>query len=152
VALVKRHAGVGLDPKLVEQFCQAAREVLQALETTSVWDAALQMEPGNRRQLVDTLVDVAALFFADFADLKSAFTVEHSRRVADLAAAAAQKCGLGDDDVALIRRAGMVQDVDRVPRAASARDPPHPQRESELELVRLHGYYTERVLRRAEAL
>lgn len=49
--------------------------------------------------------------FGEFADLKSASTVGHSLRVADLAAGAAERVGLS---AVQLRRAGWLHDVGRV--------------------------------------
>jgi HD-GYP domain-containing protein (c-di-GMP phosphodiesterase class II) len=150
--LVRRHAGAGLDPALVERFCRSAPEVLAALEAGSVWDCVLACEPAEQRWLDESEIDTAASIFADFTDLKSAFTAEHSRRVASLGSAAAQRCGLDEPTVRLVRWAGLVHDIGRVALTASAWDRRGPLREAELEQVRLHAYHTERVLRRADAL
>ena len=50
----------------------------------------------------------------EFTDLMSPSFAGHSAGVADLAAAAAARCGLADTDVATVRRAAFVHDVGRV--------------------------------------
>jgi HD-GYP domain-containing protein (c-di-GMP phosphodiesterase class II) len=152
IELVRHHRGSGLDPDLVDRFCPAAADVLAGLDVVSVWDAVIGADPEPARVLTDDKVDTAASIFADFADFKSAYTSEHSRRVADLAANAAQRCGLDPVGVALVRRAGLVRDVGRVAVPASVWDRPGPLRDAEVERVRLVAYHSERILRRAGAL
>ncbi|HEY2638639.1 MAG TPA: HD domain-containing protein [Streptosporangiaceae bacterium] len=51
---------------------------------------------------------------ADFADLKSMWTVGHSRSVAQLAGRSAAQAGLASADVLLVRQAALVHDIGRV--------------------------------------
>jgi hypothetical protein len=120
--LTRRHAGAGLDPGLVERFCHVAPEALAAVDVSSAWEAALAAEPGPTRVLADDQVDTAASIFADFTDLKSAFTSEHSRRVGALAADAAQRRGMDSAMIDLVRRAGLVHDLGRVALSAGVWD------------------------------
>jgi HD-GYP domain-containing protein (c-di-GMP phosphodiesterase class II) len=136
---------------MVEHFCQAPDEVLASLDVTSVWDAAVATEPGAPRVLAEEQLDDVASIFADFADLKSAFTSQHSRRVASLASDAARRSGLGQEGVDQLRRAGLVHDLGRVLLSAGVWHRPGRLKDFELEQVRLHPYHTERVLRRAGA-
>jgi HD-GYP domain-containing protein (c-di-GMP phosphodiesterase class II) len=85
---------------------------------------------------------------ADFADLKSPYLTGHSSGVAELAAAAAGRYGLSEGDVADVRRAGLLHDLGRVGVSASIWDKPGPLTDGERERVRLHPYYTGRILSR----
>jgi HD-GYP domain-containing protein (c-di-GMP phosphodiesterase class II) len=91
-------------------------------------------------------VDSVLGVFADFVDLKSPFTAGHSREVAALAADAG-----GDAGVSL-RRAGLLHDLGRVAVPNGIWDKPGPLTDGEWERVRLHPYYTERVVGRIGAL
>ena len=90
--------------------------------------------------------------FADFVDVKSPFTLGHSRGVAALAAAAAAHAGLRGDEAAALRRAALVHDLGRVGVPNGVWDKPGPLSDAEWERVRLHSYYTERILARSPAL
>ena len=59
-------------------------------------------------------LDVCLSAMADFADLKSMWTIGHSRGVAQLAEAAAAAAGLGTAQARLLRRAALVHDLGRV--------------------------------------
>ncbi len=89
---------------------------------------------------------------ADFADLKSPFTLGHSPGVAALAAGAGRRLGLIDADVTTVRRAGLLHDIGRVGVSAGIWGRPGPLSQRDWEQVRLHPYYTERVLARPEKL
>jgi HD-GYP domain-containing protein (c-di-GMP phosphodiesterase class II) len=105
-----------------------------------------------RAWISGTQIDTAAEVVADFTDLKSPFTIGHSRGVAELAAAAAQQRGLPNADVVAVRRAGLLHDLGRVGVSAAIWGKPGPLTEGEWERVRLHPYYTERILTRSGAL
>jgi HD-GYP domain-containing protein (c-di-GMP phosphodiesterase class II) len=82
--------------------------------------------------------------FADFIDLKSPFTAGHSREVAALASEAG-----GGDPVAL-RRAGLLHDLGRASVPNGIWDKPGALTDGEWERVRLHPYYSERILGRVQ--
>jgi len=72
--------------------------------------------------------------------------------VAELAAKAARRCGLPEADAVTIRRAGLLHDIGRVGVSAGIWGKPGPLSEREWERVRMHPYYTERVLARPGVL
>jgi hypothetical protein len=85
--MVRRRSGSHFDPDIAGAFERCAGELLKKLEVPSVWDAVLAAEPGRRpREDAGRLEDVARAF-ADFVDLKSAYTLGHSSGVAALAEA-----------------------------------------------------------------
>jgi HD-GYP domain-containing protein (c-di-GMP phosphodiesterase class II) len=94
----------------------------------------------------------AALAAADFTYLKSPFTLNHSRHVAELAETAALCGRLPAGDLAIMRRAALIHDIGRVGVSAGIWGKPGPLADGEWERVRLHPYYTERIFARAEAL
>src|SRR5205823_1224060 len=85
---------------------------------------------------------------ADFVDLKSPFFVAHSRRVAALAEGAARATGLGEGEIAGLRRAALVHDLGRVGVSVGLWDKPGPLTDQEWERARLHAYLTERMFAR----
>jgi HD-GYP domain-containing protein (c-di-GMP phosphodiesterase class II) len=151
VAMARARSGRYFDPAMVEAFCRVAPDLLASL-TETTWQAVLEAEPGTRVWISSSQIDTAAEVVADFADLKSPFTIGHSRGVAHLAAAAAQQCGLPSADVMAVRRAGLLHDLGRVGVSAGIWGKPGPLSDSEWERVRLHPYYTERILTRSAAL
>jgi putative nucleotidyltransferase with HDIG domain len=88
----------------------------------------------------------------DFADLKCPFTLGHSRAVAELAAAAATRIGLGVVDVDVVRRAGLVHDLGRMGVPNSIWEKSGSLTESDRERIRLYPYLTGRILSRVQGL
>jgi HD-GYP domain-containing protein (c-di-GMP phosphodiesterase class II) len=152
IEVVRRRAGSDFDPQLAAAFLRKAPELLAEIEQESVWDAALSAEPQPRPWIPSSRLDAVAQAFGDFADLKSPYTLGHSAGVAALAAAAGPILGLGRDDVAMARRAGWLHDLGRVSVPNTIWDKPGRLTSSEWERVRLHPYYTERILSRSPLL
>jgi DNA-binding CsgD family transcriptional regulator len=82
----------------------------------------------------------------DFADMKSPFTIGHSRAVADLAARAGRGYGLGEAEASTVRRAGLLHDIGRLGVSNAVWDKRGELSQAETERVRLHPYLTERML------
>jgi len=102
--------------------------------------------------LTEAQFDTACQALADFADIKSPYTLGHSPGVAELASAAARLGGLGEAEALALWRAGLLHDLGRVGISAGVWTKPGPLTEREWEQVRLHPYYTERILARPPAL
>jgi putative nucleotidyltransferase with HDIG domain len=84
--------------------------------------------------------------FADFVDLKSIHTLGHSTAVAALAESAGEAMGLPGEERALLRRAALLHDIGMVSVPTVVWEKPGALSTVERERVRLHPYYTERVL------
>jgi HD-GYP domain-containing protein (c-di-GMP phosphodiesterase class II)/DNA-binding CsgD family transcriptional regulator len=151
-AMAKERKGKAYDPRVVECFCQQSSRLLAGFEEEPSWETVLALEPGAPTTLSEDQFDAACQAIADFADLKSPYTLGHSSGVAKLAAGAARHCGLPDADVVLLRRASLMHDLGRVGVSAGIWGKPGPLSEREWERVRLHPYYTERLLIRPRAL
>ena len=146
-AAVARRRGGHFDPALADAFAQSADEVLAGLDADDMLDAALSAEPGPRATCPRGDLARLTAAFGDFADVKSPWTLGHSRQVARLAGDAAP----GEHHDALVL-AGHLHDLGRVAVPNGIWDRPAPLRAAEWERVRLHPYYTERILARAPAL
>jgi HD-GYP domain-containing protein (c-di-GMP phosphodiesterase class II) len=152
VSVAKERAGGAYEPGIVERFCQLAPQLLAGLEDGSSWEAVLTLEPGEQTVLSDEQFDNVCRAIADFTDLKSPYLFGHSSGVAELAAAAARQSHLPEDDIVTVWRAGMLHDVGRTGVSSGIWGKPGPLSDGEWERVRLHAYYTERVLARPGAL
>jgi HD-GYP domain-containing protein (c-di-GMP phosphodiesterase class II) len=144
--VLAERAGSGLDPDAVRTFLALGGELYDGLDVPSVWDAAMAAEPGPRPVVDEARLDDCLSAIADFADLKSIWTVGHSRGVADLAGAAAAAAGLAGPEARLLRHAALVHDIGRVAVPVSVWAKPGPLTRDERERVRLHAYHSERVL------
>ena len=89
---------------------------------------------------------------ADFVDLKTPYTVNHSSGVAQLASVAAQNYGMPQTDVINIRHAAYLHDLGRVGISTLLWNKPGALTDGEWESVRLHSYYSERILSRSKRL
>jgi HD-GYP domain-containing protein (c-di-GMP phosphodiesterase class II) len=97
-------------------------------------------------------LETALRAVADFTDLKIPYTIGHSTGVAELAAEAGRQWKLSESEVTTLRCAGWVHDVGRTGISTGIWMKPEPLSEREWERVRLHSYYTERVLARPALL
>jgi HD-GYP domain-containing protein (c-di-GMP phosphodiesterase class II) len=152
VGVTRQRSGHAYDPRIADRFCRDAPSLLASAETASVWDAVLDAEPGPRPTLNGEQLDNALHAMADFADLKSAYTVGHSSGVARLVAEAAKLCRLPRSEAEQLRRAAFVHDLGRVGVTSAIWEKPSALTEEEWEQVRLHPYFAERVLRRSAVL
>jgi HD-GYP domain-containing protein (c-di-GMP phosphodiesterase class II) len=162
IAVARERSGTQLDPAVVEVFAGAAEELFADLDRTSTWEAVIAAEPATSEAIASGAVprtplhgaelDAALAAIADFTDVKSPYTIGHSRGVADLAGDAARTMGMGEAAATLIRRAGLVHDLGRLGVPNTIWDKQAPLSASETERVRLHPYLTERMLAYSPAL
>jgi HD-GYP domain-containing protein (c-di-GMP phosphodiesterase class II) len=152
VATVRKRSGGAYHPRMAERFCENAMTMLAGLDEEPTWESVLALEPGGHDCLSDAEFDRACEALADFADMKSPYTLGHSPGVATLAAGAGRRGGLVDADVTALRRAGLLHDIGRVGVSAGIWGKERALSEREWEQVRLHAYYTDRVLARPEPL
>jgi HD-GYP domain-containing protein (c-di-GMP phosphodiesterase class II) len=144
VEVARQRSGTQFDPAVVDAFCADAETIFGDLEQSRSWDAVIEAEPGLAGAMSSDELDGALEGVADFTDVKSPFTIGHSRGVADLAGEAA--AGLGLPDAADVRRAALLHDLGRIGVSNGIWDKEGELTVSETERVRLHPYLTERTL------
>jgi HD-GYP domain-containing protein (c-di-GMP phosphodiesterase class II) len=152
VDVARRRAGTQFDPRLAGHVCENAEALLSGLDKTTGWDAAITAEPGLAVRMSGVELDDALAAIADFADLKSPYTTGHSRGVAERAASAALRAGLGEPAAAELRRGGLLHDVGRLGVSNTIWDKPGLLSEAEMERVRMHPYLTQRTFTRSPRL
>jgi HD-GYP domain-containing protein (c-di-GMP phosphodiesterase class II) len=152
LTVARERQGAAYAPHLVEVFAAHAAELCAGLDEEPSWDTVLALEPGAQAVLTEAQLDNACRAFADFVDIKSPYTLTHSSGVAELAAEAARRAGLPTADVTTIRRAAWLKEIGRTGISSSLWEKTAPLTAREWERVRLHTYYTERVLARPPAL
>ncbi len=150
--LVRRRSGTLYAPEHCEVFAAHAHSLLPELEADFSWDTLVAVEPGRPLFLHEDALVTACEAIADFADIKSPYTLGHSTGVARIATRAAQLAGMPDGDVQILRAAALLHDIGRVGVSAGIWVKPGPLNEREWEQVRLHPYYSERILARPRAL
>jgi len=148
LAEIRRRRGKHLAPAIADAFLAAHAELWPVLEATSVWELYLDDEPAASVAGPRLELDRVAVAFGRFADLKSPFTLGHSTGVAALVEAGC------DDREALprARLAALLHDLGTVSVPNRIWDKPGPLNAMEWERVRLHGYYTQRILARTPLL
>ena len=150
--LLSSRRGRAYDPSVVDVFEGVSSDALAVFEGGDEWETALEAEPEPSTTVeADSLERVLAAF-GDFADLKSPWIRGHSRRVASLAEAAGRHAGLDAAVCEDLRRGGLVHDLGRVAVENGIWDKAGHLTTSEWERVRLHPYYTERILARCRSL
>jgi HD-GYP domain-containing protein (c-di-GMP phosphodiesterase class II) len=152
VDVARNRRGKQFDPAVVDLFCTVAAEVLGDPSTETDWPGLIAEEPSLQRRLPEGELDAALEAIADFTDLRSASRAGHSRGVADLAAQAGADAGFSETDITAVRRAALLHDVGMHGIPATILDKPGPLSASEWERMRMHPYYTERMLVRPAAL
>lgn len=148
VAVVRQRAGGAYDPRIAAVFCAAANAVLEGIEDEPGWQEVVDLEPGVQRPLDGARLDLCCEVLADFADLQSPYTLGHSRAVARLAAGAGVRLGLGEAEATDVRRAALLHELGQAGVSAAIWRKNRALTEREWEQVRLHPFYTERVLSR----
>ena len=141
-----------LDADLVERWCAVAGQMLDGVDADSSWELVIGGASRGARVLTQAELDDLLALLADFADLKSPWFTGHSRAVASLAEAAGAVLGLPSADLVTLRRAALVHDIGRTGVPNTLWDKPGPLTAAEFERVRLHAYYTDRVLHRCGKL
>ena len=149
---LRRRRGEQIDPAICDLFLADAGAFWPLVEATSLWDAYLDAEPGEHRLVSEPRLDSVALAFARYADLKSPALLGHSPAVATLVVAAAAEDGLDPARVVDLRHAALLHDLGLVSVPNGILEKPGPLTPAEWERVRLHAYYTDRVLGRVPAL
>jgi HD-GYP domain-containing protein (c-di-GMP phosphodiesterase class II) len=146
---VGRRSGGHLDPDLADAFRHAADEHLDPLHADDALAAVLRAEPRALAPVGPDGLLTLSRALAVVVDLKGRFLLGHSSHVAGLAAAAARLTGLDSTDLEV---AGLLHDIGRVGVPSAVWDRPGPHSSADWERIRLHPYWTERVLRRCPAL
>jgi HD-GYP domain-containing protein (c-di-GMP phosphodiesterase class II) len=152
VALARERSGSEFDPALVTVFCERAPSLLAELAAATHWETVIAAEPSLATVVSDEQVERVLEAIADFVDLKSPYTIGHSRGVAALAAEAARARGWPDGEVTTLRRAALVHDFGRLGVSNAIWDKRGPLTQTEMERVRLHPYLSERMLAFAPTL
>src|SRR5262249_54016495 len=133
IQVARERNGTNYGPYVVERFCEKAETLLAGVENEPSWEMVLSLEPGTPKWLSDEEFDAACEAMADFVDIKSPSTLNHSPGVAALAAAAAEQAGLPASDVRMIQRACWLHGLGKTGVSASILERPGALTEQEWE-------------------
>jgi HD-GYP domain-containing protein (c-di-GMP phosphodiesterase class II) len=151
VETIVRRRGTHFDPAVVDAFVTEPSELFDGIGDDSI-DELLELEPMERPPLTDEGLDAALAAVGDFCDLRTPWFAGHARGTAELAVAAAEQLDLPAEEVLLLRRAAFVHDVGRFGVPGGVLSKPSPLNGSDLERMRMHVYYVERIFTRPEPL
>jgi putative nucleotidyltransferase with HDIG domain len=139
------------DPELVRAFCAlgAGDRVWRDVRAPNLSEAIAQAEPIEQVIAADeSRLDRIAHAFALVVDAKSAFTYQHSDRVAVVAESIAARMGLDERQRVRIRRAGLLHDIGKLSVPNRILDKPGQLEPAEWEVVRRHPYFSYEILAR----
>jgi HD-GYP domain-containing protein (c-di-GMP phosphodiesterase class II) len=151
-AELRRRAGGQLDPDLCAAFLGADDSLFAVLGSADMLGAAMAAEPPPVAMVDAEGLPELCMALGIFADLKGVHLVGHSIHVAELAVGAGRLLGLDDEQLTTLRAAALVHDIGRAGVSSEIWDRPAPLGSADVERVRLHPYWTERILARCPAL
>jgi putative nucleotidyltransferase with HDIG domain len=148
--LLVHRKGSQFDPNVVDLFLRGWPELIEQIQ------GDLRQRIVDQEPAVAVTVDLGdadgfAVTFADFVDLKSPWTLGHSRRVAALAEAAAKELGLPQADQRRLMTAGLLHDLGRVGVSNAIWDKPAKLDDADRQAIRDHAGFTERILQSSPA-
>jgi HD-GYP domain-containing protein (c-di-GMP phosphodiesterase class II) len=149
---LSRRRGRGYDPHAVDAALAEPEVLVRAANVPDAWERVIAAEPEPVATISRAGLVTVARAFAEFTDLKVGFLRGHSTRVAELAAKAAEALGCSRSESSEVRAAGLFHDLGRVSVPDGIWGKRGPLSAGEWERVRLHPYYTERVLERSPVL
>jgi HD-GYP domain-containing protein (c-di-GMP phosphodiesterase class II) len=152
IEIAERRKGSQFDPLVVDTLVLDAAKIFGQIDDTGSWDTVIDAEPSLAIALSPKQCDSALLAISRFVDIKSPYTVGHSLAVAELAAAAGQQLGVPEDQIHTLYRAGLVHNFGRLGVSNSIWDKRGPLGAGEWERVRLHPYFSERILQQSPTL
>src|SRR6202140_2896865 len=149
--VLRDRSGSWFDPDLVRAACELEndQELWKLIEQDQVREAVMEMEPISVSLYADDAkLDNVCEAFANVIDTKSPYTHSHSRGVTSIAVAICQRLALPEEQVTQVRRAALLHDIGKLSVPNNILDKPGKLTAAEWETVRLHPYYTQRILER----
>ncbi|HEY5878573.1 MAG TPA: HD domain-containing phosphohydrolase [Nakamurella sp.] len=149
---IDQRSGGYLDPGIAADFRRRPRQLLEPAGGGDLSDRLLATEPRPHAMAEPAATEQVLRVFGETVDLKTPFLHGHSAAVSALAAGACRSLGLGDDQVALARRVGFVQDIGRVAVPNAIWEHRGSLGSDAWMQVRLHAYHSEQILARCAPL
>jgi HD-GYP domain-containing protein (c-di-GMP phosphodiesterase class II) len=144
-------SGTWFEPELVKAAAalENDQELWRIIQEDRVREEVIALEPMSGLLYVDEAgLDNVCEAFASVIDIKSPYTHTHSRGVTSVAVAICQRLNRAEEEVRLVRRAALLHDVGKLSVPNNILDKPGKLTATEWETVRLHPYYTQRILER----
>lgn len=148
--MIQRRSGKQFDPEVAHAFRRIGRDVLARMEQISIWDEVTARAPASESSAGPGKLREVAAAFGNFADLKSSYTAGRSAGVSILAEEAGRLMGWKDTETLAL--AASLADLGMVSVPSGILEKKGRLSLAEWERVRLHPYYTERILTRSPIL
>lgn len=149
--VLRDRSGSWFDPELVRAAgdLEKDEQLWKMIEEDRMREKVIELEPLSLSLYADDAkLDSVCEAFASVIDVKSPYTHSHSRGVTSVAVAICQRLGLSEDQVTLVRRAALLHDIGKLGVPNNILDKAGKLTAVEWETVRLHPYYTQRILER----
>jgi HD-GYP domain-containing protein (c-di-GMP phosphodiesterase class II) len=143
---LRRFAGRRLDPEVTGVFSANAPALYAEASSGDPRMTVLEIEPASHVEVDATGLAAVAAAFGDLIDVKTPYTHGHSGETARLSVLAATRLGLDSEAVAQLHVAALLHDVGRAGVSNAVWEKPAPLTTAEWEQVRMHPYFTERIL------
>jgi HD-GYP domain-containing protein (c-di-GMP phosphodiesterase class II) len=151
VEVIQTRSGTHFDPAVVDAVQRDPAALFAGVDRDTV-EEVLEAEPIARAPLTDDELDQSLEAIGDFCDLRCPYFAGHARGTAELVVAAADVMQLPVAEAAMLRRAALIHDVGRFGVPGGVWDKPGPLIGADLERMRMHVYYVERIFNRPEPL
>ncbi len=151
IEVIRSRAGSHFDPAVIDALTTDPESLFDAITADSV-EELLELEPIERPPLTDDALDAALAAVGDFCDLRTPCFAGHARGTAEVAAAAAELLQVPAEEARRLHRAALVHDVGRFGVPGNVLAKPGPLSGTDLERMRMHVYYVERIFSRPEPL
>ncbi len=150
--VLRQRAGRWFDPDLVRIAASLGSDqhLWESLRGDELRKYVMSLEPGRSIHADDDRLDEICEAFAEVIDAKSPFTYRHSRGVARASLLIAQGLGLDPETCTMVRRAALLHDLGKLSVPNSVLDKPGNLTREEWSAIRLHPYYTQKILQRID--
>ena len=155
IAVATERRGNDFDPEVVAAFLQLSMrgDFWSILEQEATQATILEMKPPAPFDLIaEAQIETVCEVLADFADVKSRNTWNHSLAVAETAVTIGRNLGLQQAQVSKLRRSALVHDLGKAAVPVGVLDKTSGLTAGDWERFRMHPYFTERILARIEPL
>ncbi|SDD98885.1 HD-GYP domain-containing protein [Sporomusa acidovorans] len=149
LSAIRKLSGITFDPDLVRELHEFARQESFWLDLTNphyYQNFFRQIDAYGRMVFnIDDIVNIAEIF-ATIIDRTSRFTGLHSRGVAEVSAFLAQARGYSQDEIKLMKIAGLFHDLGKLSVPNEILEKPERLTDQEFSTIKQHPYYTYRIL------
>jgi HD-GYP domain-containing protein (c-di-GMP phosphodiesterase class II) len=143
---LQRYSGRRLDPDVTALFAANAAALFAEAGSGDPRMTVLEIEPGSHVDIDERGLAAVAGAFGDLINVKTPFTHGHLGETARLSVMAATRLGLDRESITQLNVAAPLHDVGRAGVSNAVWEKPGPLTTAEWEQVRMHSYFTERIL------